>query len=85
MLRNKTHNEYMAQQRERYEKKIDELKATYYDEAYEIAKNQLKSVLRELLVDTNYEIFIASDSQLRGRIQAFFSSALAYFHERSEK
>jgi hypothetical protein len=75
----------MAEQRERYEKRLDEVRAEYYDLAYEEARSKLKSVLRELIVDLNYEIFTVDSSVLKPRVNGFISTALGVFHERSEK
>lgn len=50
---------------------------------YESALADLKAQLRELLVDTNYELFNTDDSLLRAKIYAFMAHGLAMFHNRT--
>lgn len=66
---------------------ILEKQKAYYEERlqqeYCRALTDLKAQLRELLVDTNYELVYSHDSLLRGKINAFMAHALAMFHEKA--
>ena len=69
------HNQILDRQQEYYEK----LLAEEYDKALADTKAQL----RELLVDTNYELFNTDDSLLRAKVYAFMAHGLAMFHNRT--
>jgi hypothetical protein len=85
MMRKRTHQQYMDEQREKYEQELETVRAEYYDQAYKQARDELKKILRELFVDVNYELFSTPQGLLRAKVNGFMTTGLAYFHERSEK
>jgi hypothetical protein len=86
MMRSKTYRRKILELQDNYFKDLDRQREEWNRRIaaeYDLAYSEMAAKLRALLVDTNYELFNASDGQLRPKVYAFMANGLAMFHDRA--